>query len=304
MFGRVVVEDGGRHVDAELVGDDVRRHHRRGREQLSEVDERAVGGERHPGPLLPGRAVDGGDIAVAGLIRRIETGKPAGLRRPGQHQVVAGDRLAVGIDRLVADDVVEYQRGAADHRDGAEVVVADDLAVGTVIVESRQHPGERLRPARRRTGDGVGVVGRQRAVDRVRDLACRASQHMTRRSRHKRVRPSPRRQSPASGPSSGLPPPGVPLTRGPSGPAAGWSDRPRTRCRLVRDRVLGSRRVRMRRRRPPARRPVSSSAVSADSADSLPATCAACSTRRVCVRTNSVRSRSVTSSGVAKKIDE
>ena len=133
----VVVEDGRRDVNAELVGDDVRRHQRRGREQLPEIDERAVGRERHAGPLLARRAVDGRDVAVAGLVRRVETREPARLRRPGQHQVVlAGvDGFAVGIHRLVVDHVVEHQWGATDDGDGAEVVVTDDLSVGTVVVE-------------------------------------------------------------------------------------------------------------------------------------------------------------------------
>ena len=66
----------------ELVGDHVRRHHRRGGEQLAVVDDAAVLGERHPRLLLPGRAVDRGDVAVAGPARRVERRDSGPTARP------------------------------------------------------------------------------------------------------------------------------------------------------------------------------------------------------------------------------
>ncbi len=159
-----------RHVDSQLIGDDMGRHHRRGGEQLQVVDDRAVGEIADPSLLLAGLTVDAGDVQIARLAGGVEARKPAGLRRPGQHHVVTGDRLAVGVHRVVGDLVVQHQRLPADHRHGAEVVVGEHLTVRAVEGEAGQHPGEGLRAAGGRPCDGVGVVGGQRAVDGVVDL--------------------------------------------------------------------------------------------------------------------------------------
>ena len=164
----------------------MRRQDRGGGEQLVVVDDVAVRGERHPGFLLPRLAIDRGDVDVARLARGIESGKPARLRSPRQHQVIAGDRLAVGVDRVVGDLVVQDQRRTADHRDRAEVVIGDDLTVGAVVAESGERAGEGLRPGRGRTADRVGVVGVQGAVDDIVDLPCGASGAPRQRARHRR----------------------------------------------------------------------------------------------------------------------
>ena len=134
------------------------------------VGDRAAGEERHPGLLLPGGAVDRFDVGIARTARRVETGQPARLRRPRQHHVVAGHRLAVGVHRRVGDLVVQHQRLAPDDRHRAEVVVGDDLPVRAVVSEAGEHPGERCRCRRRGPGDRVWVVGRQRPVDGVVEL--------------------------------------------------------------------------------------------------------------------------------------
>ena len=97
-------------VDAQLLGDDVRRHDRGRGEQLVVVDDVAIRDKGNPGLLLAWLAVDGGDVDVPGLAGGVEARIPAGLGRPGQDQVVTGDRLAVGVDRVVGDLVVEHQR--------------------------------------------------------------------------------------------------------------------------------------------------------------------------------------------------
>jgi hypothetical protein len=167
---RVVILQRGGDVDAELVGDDMRWHQRRRREQLRVIGERSVRGERHAGLLLPRQAVHRHDVAVAGAAGGIEPGQPARLRGPCQHHVVTGDRLAVGIHRIVGDLIVQQQGLTTDHRDGAEVVIADNLPIRAVIAETGQDPGECLRCRRPRPADRVGVVGAQRPVDRVVDL--------------------------------------------------------------------------------------------------------------------------------------
>lgn len=149
----------------------MRRHQRRRGEQLGVVNDTAIRDERHPGLFLPRRALDVGDVDIAGLRSSVEAGKAAGLGRPGQYQVVTGHRPAVGIDGVVGDLVVEDQRRPLHHRDRSEVAVSHHLAVGAVIAKPGESPGECLRPGRRGTDDGIGVVGDQRAVDHVVDLS-------------------------------------------------------------------------------------------------------------------------------------
>ncbi|SLC96146.1 Uncharacterised protein [Mycobacteroides abscessus subsp. massiliense] len=143
------------------------RQHRGGGEQLGPVGKGTIGREGHPRGLLARLAVDRGDVGVSRRAGGIEIGHPAGLREPGQHHVFTGHRLAVGVDGLFVDGVVEHQRNAAHYLDGAEIVIGDHLTIGSVEAETGEHTVERLCSGRGITRDAVDVVCREATVDGV-----------------------------------------------------------------------------------------------------------------------------------------
>ena len=79
---RILGQQRRRHVDIQLVGDHVRRHHRGRGEQLGVVDDAAVRDERDAGLLLPRHALDVGDVDVAGLGGGVEGRETARIGPP------------------------------------------------------------------------------------------------------------------------------------------------------------------------------------------------------------------------------
>ena len=188
--GRIPTLQGGGDVEPQGVTDDMRRHHRRGGEQLRVVDDAPVRQIVDARFFLTRLALDTGDVEITGLAGGVETGVPARLRGPGEQHVITGDGFAVGIHGIIGDLVIQHQWVPADHRHRAEVVIGQHLPLRTVEAEPRQYPREGLRSRRGRTVDRIGVVTTQDAVDGEVDLFGRAAGtgHENGRSQHSQYR--------------------------------------------------------------------------------------------------------------------